>query len=147
MQPASFDNNKKRPIDSDLEFQSPKQMQQASFGNNKKTPFWFKSGISAAKTSTHGTLLRAILSYGSLECQNAIVAGPILATGCKKCSADVSAFPNDDGSRSNAFMWHSLTLPPMCVYVCARACVRVYMCVRALVCVCAWVRVCVSAWV
>ena len=94
MQPASFDNNKKRPIDSDLEFQPPKQMQQASFGNNKKAPFWFKSGISAAKTSTHGTLLRAILSYGSLKCQNAIVAGPIQATSCKKCSADASAFSN-----------------------------------------------------
>merc|ERR1712210_363373 len=32
-------NNKKRPIDSDLEFQPRKQMQQASFGNNKKRPF------------------------------------------------------------------------------------------------------------
>merc|ERR1712157_394464 len=39
MQRASFGNNKKRPIDSDLEFQPPKQMQQASFGNNKKRPF------------------------------------------------------------------------------------------------------------
>merc|ERR1711934_188220 len=36
---ASFGNNKKRPIDSDLEFQPPKQMQHTSFGNNKKRPF------------------------------------------------------------------------------------------------------------
>jgi len=39
MQHASFGNNKKRPIDSDLEFQPPKQMQHTSFGNNKKRPF------------------------------------------------------------------------------------------------------------
>jgi len=38
MQHASFGNNKKRPIDFDLEFQPPKQMQRASFGNNKKRP-------------------------------------------------------------------------------------------------------------
>merc|ERR1711934_455821 len=36
---SSFGNNQKRPIDSDLEFQPPKQMQHASFGNNKKRPF------------------------------------------------------------------------------------------------------------
>merc|ERR1719382_1894558 len=39
MQRASFGNNKKRPIDSDLEFQPPKQMQHTAFGNNKKRAF------------------------------------------------------------------------------------------------------------
>jgi len=33
---SSFGNNLKRPIDSDLEFKLPKQMQQSSFGNNEK---------------------------------------------------------------------------------------------------------------
>merc|ERR1719183_2937124 len=36
---SSFGNNQKRPIDSDLEFQPPKQMQHTSFGNIKKRPF------------------------------------------------------------------------------------------------------------
>merc|ERR1719178_231697 len=39
MQHASFANHKKRPFDSNLEFQLPKQRQHFSFGNNKKRPF------------------------------------------------------------------------------------------------------------
>merc|ERR1719460_2012983 len=39
MQHTSFGNNKKRPFDSNLDFQPPKQMQRTSFGNNKKRPF------------------------------------------------------------------------------------------------------------
>ena len=39
MQHASFGNNKRYPLDSDLEFQSRKQMQHVSFGNNKKRRF------------------------------------------------------------------------------------------------------------
>jgi hypothetical protein len=39
MQQSSFGNNEKRPIDSEMKFQPPKQMQHTSFGNNKKRPF------------------------------------------------------------------------------------------------------------
>jgi hypothetical protein len=39
MQAVSFGNDEKRPIDSDMKFQPPKQMQHTSFGNNKKRPF------------------------------------------------------------------------------------------------------------
>ena len=62
--------------------------------------------------------------------QNAVVAGPILATSCKKFSADVSAFSNDDRSRRNAFVGScgscSYHRPvAVCVCVCVCVCMRV----------------------
>jgi len=50
---SSFGNNQKRPIDSDLEFQPPKQMQHTSFGNNKKRPFGSNMEFQPPKQMQH----------------------------------------------------------------------------------------------
>merc|ERR1711981_45990 len=50
---GSFGNNEKRPIDPDMKFQPPKQMQHTSFGNNKKRPFGSSMEFQSPKQMQH----------------------------------------------------------------------------------------------
>ena len=61
IQYTSFGKNKKHPIDSDLEFQPPKQTQHTSFGNNKKRPFDFFLFVCSVPTTFFSCYLQPMV--------------------------------------------------------------------------------------